>query len=175
MASMLACKSVGLTDEEIMRHLISFRGLEHRIEFVGKFRDILFYNDSISTIPEATIAAVKTLKKVDTLILGGFDRGIEYTLLFEFFKENPIANVVFIGPAGKRIFQEWQQSGIPMPANFLCEDELDTIVEFAYQNTAKNKICLLSPAAASYDRYKNFEERGQNFKEAVKQLSDTGC
>ena len=150
-----------------MNALKDFKGLEHRIEFVGKFRDISFYNDSISTIPEATIAAVNSLRKVDTLIIGGFDRGIDYQPLIDFLYENPIRNVVFMGPAGKRILKEWKKQGRPLPESFMIEDNFDKIVAYAYQNTAKNKICLLSPAASSYDRFKNFEERGRCFKEKV--------
>lgn len=171
MAVMLACKRFNLSDNAIYEQLKTFKGLEHRIEFVGKYKDILFYNDSISTIPEATIAAVKALKKVDTLILGGFDRGIDYMVLLDFLRENPIPNIVFIGPAGKRIFNEWKIAKFPLPANFFFENDFTEIVDFAYRFTAKNKICLLSPAAASYDQFKNFEVRGTLFKDTVNKLS----
>ncbi|MBQ9435148.1 MAG: UDP-N-acetylmuramoyl-L-alanine--D-glutamate ligase [Bacteroidales bacterium] len=167
MAAILACKTRPVEDAAILNALKDFKGLEHRIEFVGKFRDISFYNDSISTIPEATIAAVNSLRKVDTLIIGGFDRGIDYQPLIDFLYENPIRNVVFMGPAGKRILKEWKKQGRPLPESFMIEDNFDKIVAYAYQNTAKNKICLLSPAASSYDRFKNFEERGRCFKEKV--------
>ena len=172
MAAILACKRYVLSDNAIYEQLKTFKGLEHRIEFVGKFNDILFYNDSISTIPEATIAAVKALKKVDTLILGGFDRGIDYTVLLDFLRDNPIANIVFIGQAGKRMFNEWKKANFPMPDNFLLENDFTEIVDFAYRFTATNKICLLSPAAASYDQFKNFEVRGRLFKDTVKKLSN---
>lgn len=166
MAAVLACRQVGLTETEILTHLKTFKGLPHRIELIGKFNDILFYNDSISTIPETAIAAIKTLKKVDTLILGGFDRGIEYDALIDFLHENPIRNVVFTGPAGKRIFDEWKTK-YPLPENFILENDFEEIVLFAYQHTEAGKICLLSPAASSYDQFKNFIERGNVFKSLV--------
>lgn len=168
MAAILACKTRNVSDEQILNALKDFKGLEHRIEYVGTFKDIIFYNDSISTIPEATIAAVKSLKKVDTLIIGGFDRGIEYQSLIDFLYNNPVRNVVFIGPAGKRIFKEWKKQELPMPETFMLENDFDKIVSYAFQVTAKNKVCLLSPAASSYDQFKNFEERGRCFKEKVK-------
>lgn len=166
MAAVLACRQVGLSEEEILTHLKTFKGLPHRMELIGKYNDILFYNDSISTIPEAAIAAMKTLKKVDTLILGGFDRGIEYDLLIDFLHENPIRNLVFTGPAGKRIFDEWK-SKYPLPENFILENDFEEIVLFAYKNTQPGKICLLSPAASSYDQFKNFIERGNVFKSLI--------
>ena len=166
MAAVLACRQVGAADEDILHHLRSFKGLPHRIEFVGNFNGILFYNDSISTIPEATIAALKTLKKVDTLIIGGFDRGIEYVSLIDYLHQNPVRNIVFTGPAGKRIFDEWKQK-FNLPENFILENDFEEIVIFAYRNTESGKICLLSPAASSYDQFKNFVERGNTYKSLI--------
>ncbi len=77
MAAISACKAIGISDSHILNGIKSFKGLEHRLEFIGEFKNIVFYNDSISTIPEASIAAVNALKSVDTLILGGYDRGID--------------------------------------------------------------------------------------------------
>lgn len=167
MAAILAVKQYGLSDEDIIKHLASFNGLEHRIEFVGNFHGIKFYNDSISTIPEAAIAAVKALKKVDTLILGGFDRGISYEILINFLHENPVTNLVFIGPAGLRIQQEWAAK-YPLPESTLVENDFTKIVEHCFKVTAPGKICLLSPAASSYDQFKNFEFRGRRFKDEIR-------
>jgi UDP-N-acetylmuramoylalanine--D-glutamate ligase len=166
MAALLACKLKHISDDAILQHLNTFTGLEHRIEFVGRFNNIKFYNDSISTIPEATIAAVHSLKDVDTLILGGFDRGIDYAQLIDFLINNPVKNVVFTGPAGERILSEWQKNG-RKPENFIVEYNFEQIVAFAYQHTQAGKSCLLSPAAASYNQFKNFEERGKLFKTLV--------
>lgn len=166
MAAILACKLKHISDEAILQHLNTFTGLEHRIEFVGRFNNIKFYNDSISTIPEAAIAAVRSLKDVDTLILGGFDRGIDYSQLIEFLINNPVKNIVFTGAAGERILSEWQKSG-RKPENFIVEYNFEQIVAFAYQHTQAGKSCLLSPAAASYNQFKNFEERGTLFKTLV--------
>jgi UDP-N-acetylmuramoylalanine--D-glutamate ligase len=166
MAAILACKLKSISDEAILQHLNTFTGLEHRIEFVGRFNNIKFYNDSISTIPEATIAAVRSLKDVDTLILGGFDRGIDYVQLIDFLINNPIKNIIFTGPAGERILSEWQKTG-QNPENFIVEYNFEQIVAFAYQHTQAGKSCLLSPAAASYNQFKDFEERGRLFKTLI--------
>ncbi|MCR4965088.1 MAG: UDP-N-acetylmuramoyl-L-alanine--D-glutamate ligase [Bacteroidales bacterium] len=168
MAAIAVARHFNLTQEQILNGLSSFRGLPHRLELVGKFKDITFYNDSISTIPEAAIAAVKALRRVDTLILGGYDRGIDYTSLIEFLGENPIRNVVFTGPAGERILNEWKTTtSLPLPENILEENDFQKIVLFAFQHTKPNKIALLSPAAASYNQFKNFEERGDLFKKYI--------
>jgi UDP-N-acetylmuramoylalanine--D-glutamate ligase len=103
---------------------------------------------------------------VDTLILGGFDRGIEYDSLIEYLQEYPLSNVAFTGPAGKRIFDEWKEK-YPLPNHFILENDFHEIVLFAYKYTQKGKICLLSPAAASYDQFKNFTERRDFYKSLV--------
>ncbi|MDR2868084.1 MAG: UDP-N-acetylmuramoyl-L-alanine--D-glutamate ligase [Bacteroidales bacterium] len=169
MAAILACKIAGITDEQLLTHLPTFKGLEHRIEFVGKFRGIKFYNDSISTIPEATIAAINTVRDVDTLILGGFDRGIDYSELLSFLQKNTIANLVFTGPAGERMLKEWQQQGT-FQSHYIVENDFEKIVNFAFQYTRSGKSCLLSPAAASYNQFVNFEERGNIYKNIINNL-----
>jgi UDP-N-acetylmuramoylalanine--D-glutamate ligase len=146
--------------------LLTFKGLPHRIEFVGTFKGIEFYNDSISTIPESAIAAVKALRGVETLILGGFDRGIDYQVLIDFLKENPIQNIAFTGPAGHRMLEMCREQNA-MPARYIETNDWEEIVRFAYDNTPENGVVLLSPAAASYNQFKNFEERGNHFKQLV--------
>lgn len=167
MAAILACKSMGISLLEIEKHIKSFLGLEHRIEFVGKFDGVDYYNDSISTIPEATISALKALGNVNTLILGGFDRGIDYSKLYEYIDIHPIANIAFTGPAGKRMLDEWESHNKSIQ-NILLSDNYREIIQFCKTNTPENGKCLLSPAAASYDQFKNFEERGTYYKNQIK-------
>ncbi|MFZ4400428.1 MAG: UDP-N-acetylmuramoyl-L-alanine--D-glutamate ligase [Bacteroidales bacterium] len=166
MAAINVCKLIGVPDNLITEGISSFKGLEHRMEFVGKFNGIDFYNDSISTIPEATIAAVNALNIVDTLILGGFDRGIEYFKLAEYLVKSDVKNLIFIGVAGKRIFDEVKKLDCFKIQCFEA-NSFEEAVRLSIRNTKKRKICLLSPAAASYDTFKNFEERGKRFKELV--------
>ncbi|MFA5781466.1 MAG: UDP-N-acetylmuramoyl-L-alanine--D-glutamate ligase [Bacteroidales bacterium] len=169
MAAVCACKLTGVPDDVISEGIRAFKGLEHRMEYVGEFNGIHFYNDSIATIPEATIEAVKTLKNVDTLILGGFDRGIEYNKLVEFIAGSAIRNILLLGEAGKRIqdgLKQYNTSG----KIILHIQSLEDAVRIAKEKTAKSKICLLSPAAASYDKFKNFEERGSLYKKLVRDI-----
>lgn len=159
---------------DILRsRLASFRGLRHRLELVqGDRRGIIWYNDSISTIPEATIAAMKALEPVGTvmtLILGGFDRGIDYMPLVEYLKEHPVRNLVFVGAAGRRMFDMFSAQNIPLPTH-IVEDDYTKIVPWCAKHTHRRKICLLSPAAASYDSFRNFEARGDFYIEQINNL-----
>jgi len=167
MTAICVGKVCGLSNAEIRESMYSFAALEHRIEWVGRFQEIDFYNDSISTIPEATIAALKALVDVDTLILGGFDRGIDYHILSEALYQSTVRNIIFVGEAGERIKQSLLKSGTYKQKLFTATD-YEKVVMIAMQETAKGKICLLSPAAASYDWFRNFEERGSIFKKLVK-------
>mgnify|MGYP002622141748 CR=1 FL=1 len=144
----------------------SFKGLRHRMEKVCVCRGITWYDDSISTIPEATIAAVEALGRVDTLILGGFDRGIDYTPLEDFLKAHPIQNLVFVGAVGRRVHSDLG----PMASNLLIEDDYTRIVPWCAMHTPQGGTVLLSPAASSYDAFKNFEHRGDFFAEQIAKL-----
>ena len=162
-AALCACKSCGLSLENIIPHLYTFKSLEHRQEYVGIFKGVKFYNDSISTIPQATIAALKTIKNVNFLLLGGFDRGIDYEPLVTYLKENTLPYILITGQAGQTIKNKLQDA--EYNGDILEYTDMESAFEII-GNWAKNgDICLLSPAAASYDRYKNFEERGRIFKE----------
>lgn len=171
MAAATACFLVGVSTDHISSGVKSFSGLEHRIEAIGLYNGILWYNDSIATIPEATIEAVKTLHTVNTLILGGFDRGIDYSVLYPFLNNSEISNLIFVGDAGRRIKKELSSFGIKASITVFEANDYQEVVKKASEVTQKGKICLLSPAAASYDMFSNFEERGNTFKKNVRELS----
>jgi UDP-N-acetylmuramoylalanine--D-glutamate ligase len=170
MAAVCACKVMEVPDDIIQKSILEFKGLKHRMEFVGKFKGIYFYNDSISTIPQATIQAVKSLKKVDTLILGGKDRGIDYQPLIEFLPVSGVRNLIFIGAAGWRIQDGLESLNKPTGQNIFLIKSYDEIPFIIRNNTKPGYICLLSPAASSYDMFKNFEERGDVFKKIAENI-----
>ena len=167
MAAILAARNAGANDEAIRQGLKTFKTLEHRLEYVGRFGGIHFYNDSIATIPEATIAAVKALPETDTLILGGFDRGLDYSELIEFLIQSKVSNFIFTGKAGARMLEGFKTAKRNDKNLFWAETLKDAGV-IAFQSTSEGKICLLSPAAASYDQFRNFEERGKVFKKIAR-------
>ncbi|HHN48490.1 MAG TPA: UDP-N-acetylmuramoyl-L-alanine--D-glutamate ligase [Bacteroidales bacterium] len=166
LAALIACRIAGVERIQLCHDIKTFESLEHRLEFVGKYGEINFYNDSIATIPEAVIYAIKTIGDVDTIMLGGYDRGIDYNLLTAYLGKAGLNNIFLTGKAGKRIMAELQES-YPGIKNLRWFNNFDEMVANAITSTAKGQSCLLSPAAASYDQFKNFEHRGKRFKELV--------
>jgi UDP-N-acetylmuramoylalanine--D-glutamate ligase len=170
MAAICVSKTMGVPDDIIDQTIREFKGLKHRMEYIGKFKGIKFYNDSISTIPQATIQAVLSLKKVDTLILGGKDRGIDYKPLTDFLPGSGVRNLIFVGEAGKRILAGLQNSNLDSDQQSFVIKSFEELPDIIRANTRKEYICLLSPAAASYDLFNNFEERGEVFKKIAENL-----
>ncbi|HZX61892.1 MAG TPA: UDP-N-acetylmuramoyl-L-alanine--D-glutamate ligase [Bacteroidales bacterium] len=171
MAAISVCKQLGIDREIIAEGISSFRGLEHRIEYVGEYNGIHFYNDSIATIPEACMEAVKALGNVENLILGGFDRGIDYSGLAEFLSTSTVRNLILTGEAGRRILHEIRDIKNPGQTLYLIS-RFDEFHDIAVKVTKPGSICLLSPAAASYDEFQNFEMRGKRFKELVLKMKN---
>ena len=149
--------------KESIKSINSFKGLEHRMEYVGKYDDIIYYNDSIATIPEATINSVNALKNVNTLIFGGMDRGINYNDFIDYLNTGIVENLICMPDTGYKIAEKLNGK-----TNVFKVDTLEEAVEIARKVTKKKKICLLSPAAASYGFFKNFIEKGNKYKELVR-------
>ncbi len=154
-------QSMGYPFEGLKEALRGFSPLPHRLEHVGKFSGIDFYNDSISTVPQSTVEAVKSIPKTDVLILGGFDRGLDYTGLVDFLQSSRVKYLFFMGKAGDRMFSLFQSA---RNNKQLFRVENLTEVFEKLKSLPDVSSCLLSPAAASYDRYHNFEHRGDRFK-----------
>lgn len=158
-------KIMNLDMKKVVDTINNFKGLEHRIEYVGKYNDIIYYNDSIATIPSATINAIESLKDVDTLIFGGMDRGIDYKPLIEYLNKGVVRNLIGMPTTGYKICDLIDNKEV----NTYKIEMLDSAVSLAREITSKGKICLLSPAASSYEYFKNFEEKGKAFKKLVKE------
>lgn len=169
MSAVVCSKIIGVPIDLLREKISDFKGLAHRLELVETGGNIKFYNDSIATIPEATIEAVKTLGKVDTLILGGYDRGINYSKLVDFVSKSEINNLILLGKVGEKLFNEFIKIDNLKSSLFLIK-QFNEISEIIRKYTKPGSICLLSPAASSYDMFKNFEHRGDMFKEIVKGL-----
>lgn len=154
---------LGLDVNKALLDIESFYGLEHRMEKVGEFRGITFFNDTIATIPEATILACKTIDNLDTLIFGGQDRGIDYSGFVKFLDESNIRNFICMPTTGYMLADLFNKE----KHNVYKIESLEDAVKCAYNVTASGKSCLLSPAGASYEVYKNFEEKGRKYKEYI--------
>lgn len=159
---------VGLDAKNLDRVLMTigrFKGLEHRLEFVGQFKGIDFYNDSISTIPQATMAAVLAIDNLQTLIIGGFDRGVRQAELIDFLNQRPDVQLICLPKTGHDIYDSLDQTKYRV-------NDLSAAVSLAYQITESGRACLLSPAAASYTFFRDFEDRGRQFKQMVQTLGN---
>jgi len=163
-AAIAVSKMFGLTEKEIKKSIDEFKTLDSRIEFLGNFDGINFYNDSLATIPEATIFALNELKNVNTLILGGLDRGIKFNKLTEEIKNKKIKNIILFPNTDKKIYKDLKNENI----NFFFTDSMKEAVLFAKKNTKKGSICLLSPAAPSYNLFKDYKDRANQFKKYLK-------
>lgn len=167
--ALAAARVFGVSDEAARLAIAGFGGIEHRMEFVGVINDVTYYNDSIATIPTAVMGAVKAIGNVDTHIFGGLDRGIDYTDFIEFLKVNDVNNLIGLPETGHIIIDELKKQGCTK--NMICAENMAHAVKMADECTEKGKACLFSPAAASYNYYKNFEEKGKHFKNLVQQLT----
>lgn len=164
-AAVSVAKILKISDKAISSAIKNFKGLPNRLEFVGKFKGIIFYNDASSTNPDSSVLAIESLKNIDTIFLGGQDRGYNFSHLEKVIKKYRIKNIVLFPDSGEKIIKN--KSGL----NILNTESMEEAVKFAYQNTMKDKICLLSGASPSYSLWKNFEEKGDQFKYFVKKLS----
>ena len=163
------CCELGIDDEEFVKGLQSYVPLPHRLQYIGTVNGVAYYDDSISTIDETTIQALNTIKNADTVLIGGMDRGISYVNLEHYLADSKVAHIILMEDTGKRIYEEIQ-SDYP---DFLHKERLFVVnhledaVRLAKQITKKGGSCILSPAAASYGIFKNFEERGDVFAQLV--------
>lgn len=158
-----ACKILNLDIEKVINSIKEFKPLEHRMEFVGNIDGVDYYNDSIATIPEATIDAIEAIGNINTLIVGGKDRGVDLSKLINYLENSNIENIICLPKTGEYIEKALKISN----KNVCFVEKLDKAVEIAKNVTKKGKVCLLSPAASSYGYFKNFEERGRLYKEYV--------
>ena len=165
--ALAAAESVGIDTDIAINSLPSFCALPHRLEYIGEYGGIKFINDSISTIPQSAIAAVKAVKNVNTIILGGFDRGLDYSELVGFLIFSNVENFIFLGKAGDSMFNLF-----PSDCNkkLIKVESVEKAFDIIPNITPVGKTCLLSPAAASYDQFKNFEHRGDVFTMLAKKL-----
>ncbi len=162
------CRRYDISDEDFVAALATFKTLAHRLQFLGKLEDVDYYDDSISTTVESAISAVKAIPNAGTILLGGMDRGIDYDPLVEFLPTTRLEHIILMYDSGKVILEKLQATS---PADFMSKvhyiENLEDACAFAKTNATKGTAVILSPASASYGVFKNFEQRGDFFKQYV--------
>ena len=180
-AAFLVGKLFRVSKAELKKAVKKFKSMPHRLELVGNYQSREFYNDSASTIPESTIFALDILgNKVQTLILGGSDKKLDFKNLAQKIIKSKVKTLILFPPTGKKIWQEIEKiSRLNLPKPFFVNpvrnqkssngvNNMKEVVRLAYQYTQKRKICLLSPASASFGIFNDYKERGNLFKKFVK-------
>jgi len=165
MAAGIAASTLGIRKEKIREAVKTFESLEHRMEHVATIRGVEFINDSKATNVNSTWYALESMRKPTVLILGGIDKGNDYTLIEELVKEK-VKAIVCLGIDNKKIHEAFKDA-VPQ---ILDAQTAGNAVIMAFHLAAKGDVVLLSPACASFDLFKNYEDRGRQFKDAVKEL-----
>ena len=165
-----AAKCMGADEVSIRRAIEKFPGIPNRMEYFGTFGGVDYYNDAIATIPEAVLCAVEAIGNVGTLIIGGLDRGLDYSEFISSLANLDIDNIVCLPETGHKIADALADSGCKAHVRKVAD--LPEGVRFAVEHTKKGKACIMSPAAASYNIYRDFEEKGNHFKQLVISMAD---
>jgi len=166
MAVGLVAMYLNVASEAIIHGLNTFRGLAHRIELVADLNGIKFYNDSKATNIAATLAALQSFEHPIIWIAGGYDKGNDYNPL-HLIVQKSVTTLILLGKDNAPIEKAFSHLNIPIYE----AKSMQEAVELAYQKAQPGYIILLSPACASFDLFKNFEDRGQQFKDVVKNLN----
>lgn len=164
------CRGLGISDGAFTKALRTYEPLPHRLQYVGCYGGIKYYDDSISTICDTAIQALRSVEDADTILIGGMDRGIDYGELIRALYDFPKLNVILMEATGRRIYREIMENYKDFPGGrrLYLTEHLEDAVKLAAEKTRPGNSCVLSPAAASYGIFKNFEERGEVFQRLVK-------
>lgn len=159
-------RCLGISDEIIYEAILEFKGVENRLEPAGLLYGIKFFNDSIATIPQATICGIEAVGDVDTLIFGGMSVGINYDAFENYLLKCHINNLIGLPDTGRQICTNLANRGCTK--NLILAEDMESAVNKAFAVTEKGKSCLMSPAASSYNVYKDFEHKGKHFKDLIR-------
>ena len=163
------CQEFDISDEQFAKGLSTYQTLPHRLQLLGSLDGIRYYDDSISTIGDPTIQALKTLTDTDTVLIGGMDRGIDYSDLITYLSASSVPNIILMEETGRRIYEEIQKEwpAFAHKERLILVHHLEEAVWKAKEVTRRGHSCVLSPASASYGIFRNFEERGEVFAQLV--------
>lgn len=165
LAAGITAHLAGISDEDLRKGLSSFAGVEHRLEKAGTIRNIEFINDSKATNVNACWYALESMTKPTVLILGGIDKGNDYSEIYDLVREKCMG-LVFLGVDNKKLHENFDSFGLPIADVTSMKD----CVKECFAMARPGAAVLLSPCCASFDLFKNMEDRGEQFKQFVKEL-----
>ena len=165
MAASIAATTLGIRKEKIREAVSNFHSLEHRMEFVATVSGVDFINDSKATNVNSTWYALESMQKSTVLILGGVDKGNDYELIADLVKEK-VKAIICMGTDNKKIIEFFKDK----VSTIVEVDSAKKAVNASFKLAEKGDLVLMSPACASFDLFKNYEDRGRQFKESVKEL-----
>ena len=156
----------GVPAETIRKSVLSFGGVEHRIEYVAEKNGVAYYNDSKGTNPDAAIKGIRAMKRPTVLIGGGYDKDSEYTEWIESF-DGKVKKLILLGQTREKIARDAKKCGF---TDYVFADSFEEAVHMAVKEAVSGDAVLLSPACASWDMFPSYEVRGDKFKEIVNSL-----
>ena len=165
LAAGITAHLAGISDEDLRKGLSSFAGVEHRLEKAGTIRNVEFINDSKATNVNACWYALESMTKPTVLILGGIDKGNDYSEIYDLVREKCMG-LVFLGVDNKKLHENFDSFGLPIADVTSMKD----CVKECFAMARPGAAVLLSPCCASFDLFKNMEDRGEQFKQFVKEL-----
>ena len=158
--------TLNVADDDIERACYSFKAVAHRIEFVREFNEVKFYNDSKGTNVDSTIKALSSFENPIILIAGGYDKKVSFEEMFKQYGQK-IKKLILMGQTAEQMKKEAK-----CVKDITIVNNMEEAVKLSYKSSKKGDVVLLSPACASWGMYKNFEDRGNEFKELVNNLGD---
>ncbi|MDO5441347.1 MAG: UDP-N-acetylmuramoyl-L-alanine--D-glutamate ligase [Bacillota bacterium] len=168
LAALAIARCMGISDDISLKVIAEFKGVEHRIEFVRELDGVRYVNDSKGTNPDSTIKAIEATAPGILLIAGGYEKNLDFTELIQSFN-GKVKKLLMLGEVGPRFANKAIELGFNKDDIIFCKDMAEC-VELGHKLAVKGDTVLLSPASASWGMYKNFEERGKDFKNLVNKL-----
>lgn len=170
-AAISVAKHYAVSNEAIEQGLIDFRGLPHRLEFVREVDGVAYFNDSFSSAPAATIAAVSSFEQPEILILGGTDKGGDFAALVdELSSRGNIKKIILVGEIRDKLHSLLEIAGMTEALRVLDVKTMGEIIAVAREEAASGDVVILSPACASFDMFRDFYDRGDQFRGVVQAL-----
>ena len=165
MGAIIIAKILGIDNEKIQQSIKLFTGVEHRIEFVRELKGVKYYNDSKGTNPDSTDVAIKAMDGNVILIAGGYDKGASFDTMIKNNKDK-LKLLILFGQTAPKISKVCKKEGL----DFYIVKDLEKAVNLSFNFASEKDDVLFSPACASWDMYKDYEQRGRHFKNIVKEL-----